>query len=89
MSEQETSPSNPPRLELGLLVSEVMEHWPQTIPVFLKHRMNCVGCEMSIFEALGDAARMYGIPGEQFIQELQQAVVGAGSPGPEAFGKPS
>jgi len=88
MSEQETSPANSPRLEPGLLVSDVMERWPQTAAVFLKHRMNCVGCEMSVFEAISDAARIYGIPGEQFIQELQQAVLAAmgdsgSAPGPE------
>lgn len=75
MSEIEPSPSLPDRLDPGMLVSEVMQRWPQTAAVFLKHRMNCIGCEMSMFEALSDAARIYGIRGELFIQELEQAVL--------------
>jgi hybrid cluster-associated redox disulfide protein len=58
-----------------MLVSEVMQRWPQTAAVFLRHRMNCIGCEMSVFEALSDAARIYDIRSEQFIRELEQAVL--------------
>jgi hybrid cluster-associated redox disulfide protein len=70
-------------IEPGLLVSEILARWPQTIPVFVKYRMNCVGCEMSIFEALGDAARIYGLDSEQFCSELRQAANHSASPGPK------
>ncbi len=58
------------------MVAEVLERWPQSIPVFLKHRMSCVGCLMAPFESLSDAARIYRIPFEPFLDELHLAIRG-------------
>lgn len=57
-----------------LTVAELLARWPQTIPVFLHHQMACVGCVMSPFETLADAAASYGIPLPQFIGELQETI---------------
>ncbi len=59
--------------EAQMSVADLLRDWPQTIPVFLKHRMACVGCSMSSFETLKDAARIYGIAPDTFIRELQDA----------------
>ena len=59
--------------EAQMSVSDLLRDWPQTIPVFLKYRMACVGCSMSSFETLKDAARIYGIAPDTFIGELQDA----------------
>ncbi len=59
--------------EAQMSVADLLRDWPQTIPVFLKHRMACVGCSMSSFETLKDAARIYGIAPDTFICELQDA----------------
>ncbi|HZW04752.1 MAG TPA: DUF1858 domain-containing protein [Anaerolineaceae bacterium] len=48
--------------------------WPATIPVFLHHRMNCVGCSMSVFDTLQEAADNYGLPVSPFLAELQAAI---------------
>jgi len=58
------------------MVAEILERWPQVIPIFLKHRMSCVGCLMAPFESLSDAARIYQIPFEHFLDELQGAIHG-------------
>lgn len=36
-----------------LTVAEGLDRWPQIIPVFLRHRMACVGCAMAPFEDAG------------------------------------
>ncbi|HZW05197.1 MAG TPA: DUF1858 domain-containing protein [Anaerolineaceae bacterium] len=56
------------------IVADVLNNWPETVPVFLKHRMSCVGCSMSSFETLSDAVRIYNIPLDLFLGELHQVV---------------
>ncbi len=51
-------------------VFDVMSEWPSTVPVFIRHKMNCVGCSMAAFEALEDALTIYGLPVDPFIEEL-------------------
>ncbi len=55
-------------------VAELLERCPQVIPIFLKNRMSCVGCNMASFETLEDAARIYGVNLEQFMQELTRLI---------------
>lgn len=66
--------------ELQMSVADLVRGWPQTIPVFLKYHMACVGCSMSAFETLKDAARIYGVNPEVFIGELQDAANQGGAP---------
>lgn len=58
----------------NLTVSEVLSRWPQTIPVFLRHRMACIGCTMAPFETLADVAAIYGLQLPQFLGELQHTI---------------
>lgn len=55
-------------------VGEIMERWPQTLPVFVKFKMGCVGCSMSKFETLRDAIEIYQTPKAEFLQELEQVI---------------
>jgi hybrid cluster-associated redox disulfide protein len=56
------------------IVAEVLAQWPQTIPVFVRHRMGCVGCSMARFETLADSACIYGLSISQFLDELRQTL---------------
>ncbi|MCR8828201.1 hypothetical protein [Pseudosulfitobacter koreensis] len=59
---------------LDLPLSVLMARWPQTIQVFMRHRMLCVGCAFDRFCTVTDVCREYGIDQEIFLQELQDAV---------------
>jgi hybrid cluster-associated redox disulfide protein len=54
-------------------VAEVLNTWPQTIRIFLNHRMDCVGCTMSAFDTIGEAVTNYGGALDEFLAELTQA----------------
>ncbi|GIV66441.1 MAG: DUF1858 domain-containing protein [Chloroflexota bacterium] len=56
-------------------INELLRQFPQTVPVFLRHRMVCVGCWMSKFDTLADAVWNYGLDMETFLQELQQSAL--------------
>jgi hybrid cluster-associated redox disulfide protein len=55
-------------------VSELVREHPLVIPIFLKHQMACVGCSMSAFETLAEAARVYNIPAEEFIHSIHEII---------------
>lgn len=57
-----------------LLIADVLHHWPETIPIFLKRQMGCIGCAMAPFETLAEAANIYGFCCTQFIKELQDGI---------------
>lgn len=61
-------------LDLNMTVFDLLNIFPQVIPVFIRHRMSCVGCSMSSFETLQDAAKIYGISPEGFLCELNEAL---------------
>ncbi len=63
-----------------MAISELLSRWPQAIPVFQKHKMACVGCSMSDFETVSSAAEIYQLSLGTFIEELHEAVQGAGKP---------
>ncbi len=60
--------------EANLMVAEVMTLWPQTIPVFIQHRMACVGCAIAPFETIAEVAAIYHLDLNCFLDELQWAI---------------
>ncbi|MEQ8898200.1 MAG: DUF1858 domain-containing protein [Roseovarius sp.] len=56
-----------------LPLADLMTAWPQTIPVFVRHRMLCVGCLVSPFHTITDACAEYHLDEEDFLAELRQA----------------
>ncbi len=57
-----------------MIVADVLNRFPQTIPVFQKYKMGCVGCAMAPFETLAEATAIYKIPLHRFLNDLQAAV---------------
>jgi hybrid cluster-associated redox disulfide protein len=67
-----------PILSPDLSIAVLLGEWPQAIPVFLSHRMACVGCSMSPFETLRGAAEIYQLPFDRFLEEIREAVEDGG-----------
>lgn len=62
-----------------LSVAELLEYYPQAARLFLRHRMACVGCDIAAFHTAAEAAAIYGMDAEKFLQELQLFVQAADS----------
>ncbi|SMH28623.1 DUF1858 domain-containing protein [Maritimibacter sp. HL-12] len=63
-----------PRLDdPDLPLADLMTHWPGTIPVFVRHKMLCVGCLVSPFHTVSDACAEYRLDEELFLAELRIA----------------
>ncbi len=57
-----------------MTISEILDRWPEIIPIFLNHRMACVGCSLADFMTLEDALDIYHINMEPFIEEIENAI---------------
>ena len=66
--------SRPDLHDPDLSLSDLLAGWPETIPVFLRHRMLCVGCLVGPFHTVADACAEYGLDEDAFHDELRLAV---------------
>jgi hybrid cluster-associated redox disulfide protein len=51
----------------------LMSLWPETVAVFLRHKMLCVGCMISTFHTVVDACIEYDLDEWVFRAELHAA----------------
>lgn len=62
------------RFSPQISVAELLGAWPQAIPVFLRYRLDCVGCSMAAFETLADVIAIYRLPAERFLTDLERSI---------------
>lgn len=57
-----------------MTISEVVQRYPFSVPVFLKHGLFCFGCAVARFENLEQGAIAHGIDPDALVADLNQAV---------------
>ena len=57
-----------------MMITDVLERWPQAADVFHNHAMACVGCAVAPFYSIRDAALVYRLSPEQFIDEVLSVI---------------
>ena len=62
------------RFSPQISIAELLEKWPQVIPIFFRYRLDCVGCSMAAFETLSDVIAIYQLPAELFIADLERSI---------------
>lgn len=62
-------------VDTDMPLADLMTRWPKTIPVFVRHRMLCVGCLISPFHTVVDACAEYGLDEDAFVAELLEAAM--------------
>ena len=55
-------------------IMEVVQKYPQTIEVFQKFGMGCIGCAAAHFENIEQGARAHGMDIEKLMEALNAAV---------------
>ena len=56
-------------------IGEVVQKYPQTIEVFLRHGLMCFGCAIARFENVEQGAQAHGIDVNALMKDLNAAVV--------------
>lgn len=57
-----------------MTISEVVTHYPETMPVFIKHGMTCFGCPMALMETVAQGAEAHGVDAEEMVEELNKSI---------------
>ena len=55
-------------------IGEVVQNYPQTIEVFLRHGLMCFGCAIARFENVEQGAMAHGINVDALMNALNAAV---------------
>ena len=55
-------------------IREVIDKYPETIPVFAKYNMGCIGCIAASFETIEDIAAVHGTDVKAFVKDLNEAI---------------
>jgi len=55
-------------------IKEVIDKYPETIAVFAKYNMGCIGCIAASFEKIKDIAAVHGTDVKEFVKELNNAI---------------
>jgi len=58
-----------------MTIGEVVQTYPQTIEVFLKHGLMCFGCAIARFENVEQGAQAHGINVEALMTDLNAAAL--------------
>lgn len=57
-----------------LSLEDLMATWPETIAVFKRHKMLCVGCLVAPFHTVTDACLEYELSIDAFYEELAATI---------------
>jgi hybrid cluster-associated redox disulfide protein len=54
-------------------ITEVVENYPKTAEVFIRHGMHCFGCMAARFENIEQGALAHGIDVDKLMEDLNKA----------------
>ncbi len=63
-----------PLISPHLTVQQLLDHWPQAVPFFVRSRLACVGCPMAKYDSLQDVADNYGLCLPALLEDLKWLV---------------
>jgi len=62
------------KIKKDMTFSEVLKKYPETMPVFIKYGITCIGCPMAKFETVKEGCHIHGIDVEKFVKDLNKAI---------------
>ncbi len=71
-------------IKSNMPISDVVRKHPETIPVFMKHGLHCIGCAVAAFESIAEGAAAHGIEVDALMNDLNEAAAAEQAPGAQA-----
>ena len=54
-------------------IGDVVKSHPETVPVFMRHGLHCIGCAVAAFESIEEGAVAHGIDVDALMKDLNEA----------------
>jgi len=58
--------------EMGII--EIVQQYPQSLEVFAKYGLGCIGCAAARFENLEAGAKVHGVDPEEMVAEINALI---------------
>lgn len=58
------------------ILDDLMRSHTETIPIFIRRRMMCVGCPVVRLHDVRSACREHGVPLDEFLDEVNGVITG-------------
>ena len=55
-------------------IQDVVDKYPQLVPVFFKYGLGCLGCAAARFESIEQGAMAHGIDADALVADLNKAL---------------
>lgn len=55
-------------------IIEIVQQYPETIEVFARYGLGCIGCAAARFENLEAGARVHGIDPEELVSAINEVI---------------
>ena len=56
-----------------MAIGEAVAKYPNTVPVFLRNGLHCIGCAVANYESIEQGASGHGIDADKLLKELNAA----------------
>ena len=57
-----------------MTITDIVSKFPETVEIFMKHGLHCVGCAAARFENLEQGANVHGIDVDVLVKDLNGAI---------------
>ncbi len=58
--------------DMGII--EIVQNYPESLEVFAKYGLGCIGCAAARFENLEAGAKVHGVDPEQMVAEINELI---------------
>jgi len=62
------------KITTDMSITEILQKYPETHPVFQKNNLGCIGCLAASFETVEDGLRAHKLDVEKVMAELNDVV---------------
>jgi hybrid cluster-associated redox disulfide protein len=69
-----------------MTIADIVQQYPQSVPVFLRHGLFCFGCGVARFENLEQGASVHGIDPDVLIDDINLAIANTAQESKESTG---
>ncbi|MCR4322707.1 MAG: DUF1858 domain-containing protein [Candidatus Azambacteria bacterium] len=56
------------------IIADVVRKHPESITIFLKYGLHCVGCAMAQFDTIASGARSHGVNPEYIVKDINEHI---------------
>lgn len=57
-----------------MTIEEVVQRYPETIQVFARYGVGCLGCSAAQYDNIEVGAQVHGVNVDQLVEELNQSI---------------